>query len=76
MTGGYGLIAASELIEMPSLGKKQFRRVTETTTIRTVTLKKGTYGIVIDPQLEHEKVRIDTATHDVLVVPKCILKTS
>jgi hypothetical protein len=39
-----------------------------------VILKKGAYVVVIGPKLPNAQVRIHTATHEVLIVPKAMLK--
>jgi hypothetical protein len=70
----YGLIAVAELGEIPNPGKKYIRKVVSPATVDGVAIKKGAFVVALPTKLDHEMVRIHTAVHDLVVVPKALLK--
>jgi hypothetical protein len=72
-TGEYGTIAAADVTELPTGGKKNFMKVVQTVTVDDVALLQGHWVLAIGTR-EDGAIRCHTALHDVVFVPRTALK--
>jgi hypothetical protein len=72
-TGDYGIIAAADVAELPTGGKKNFMKVVQPVTVDGVALLPGQWVLAIGGR-DDGAIRCHTALHEVVVVPRTAVK--